>query len=91
MLDTAVKTLLEIRASSEYLVISQRLVAEIDAIFSKAQTHYANVFENELVLHHARAKHLSDASAAAVSRILENLEGLTSEELKGFRGLCAGV
>lgn len=87
MSEIALQILEGAQASTEYPLICERIKAELDAILSRAQTHYTNILESGAVLNEVRAKLLSGSGANTVVQVLAAVISLPMEELMKFRGL----
>jgi len=73
--------------SSEYPTLCERIKAEIHERLSKGQTHYTNILENTETLNAAQAKVLSEPAATALTKILDLLAKLPSDEISMILGL----
>ena len=73
--------------SSEYPVLCERIKAEINDRLSKSQTHYTNILESAETLRAVQAKAISESAATALTKILDHLAKLPSDEISMVLGL----
>jgi hypothetical protein len=87
MTDTILRIIEDAHESTEYAFIHERIKAEIDAILSRAQTHYVNIIETQSNLNTARAIPLSDSAAQTITTLLEIIGTMKMDDLLALRGL----
>lgn len=91
MTDAVLRIIGDAHESTEYAFIHERIKAEIDAILSRAQTHYVNIIETQSNLNSTRATLLSDSATQTIMAVLGIITTMTMEDLLALRGLLVPI
>jgi hypothetical protein len=86
-MEAALELMANFHESSEYPVLCERIKAEVNDRLSRAQIHYTNILESAEMLKAAQAKVLSEPVETALTKILEILAKLPSDEISMILGL----